>query len=99
MAEGLLRYLRGDRFEAYSAGTEATHIRQWAYDCLSPDPARRRALTTGRIAIDRILGAEQFAGLLSESNEVLSGTGRMRTAARRTPRDIAIAALLLLLDD
>ena len=26
MAEGLLRYLGGDQFEAYSAGTEATHI-------------------------------------------------------------------------
>ena len=27
MAEGLLRHLTGDRFEAYSAGTEATHVR------------------------------------------------------------------------
>ena len=27
MAEGLLRYLAEDRFEAYSAGTEATHVR------------------------------------------------------------------------
>ncbi len=26
MAEGLLRHLAGDRFEAYSAGTEATHV-------------------------------------------------------------------------
>ena len=30
MAEGLLRYLGGDRFEAYSAGTEATHVRPLA---------------------------------------------------------------------
>jgi arsenate reductase len=30
MAEGLLRYLAGDRFEAYSAGTEATHVRPLA---------------------------------------------------------------------
>ncbi|HEX6482823.1 MAG TPA: arsenate reductase ArsC [Ktedonobacteraceae bacterium] len=30
MAEGLLRYLGGDRFEASSAGTEATHIRPLA---------------------------------------------------------------------
>jgi arsenate reductase (thioredoxin) len=30
MAEGLLRYLAGDRFEAYSAGTEATSIRPLA---------------------------------------------------------------------
>ena len=30
MAEGLLRHLGGDRFEAYSAGTEATQVRPLA---------------------------------------------------------------------
>ena len=30
MAEGLLRQLGGDRFEAFSAGTEATHLRPLA---------------------------------------------------------------------
>jgi arsenate reductase len=30
MAEGLLRHLAGDRFEAHSAGIEATHIRPLA---------------------------------------------------------------------
>ncbi len=30
MAEGLLRDLAGDRFEAHSAGTEATHVRTLA---------------------------------------------------------------------
>jgi arsenate reductase (thioredoxin) len=30
MAEGLLRDLGGERFEAYSAGTEATHVRPLA---------------------------------------------------------------------
>jgi arsenate reductase len=30
MAEGLLRHLAGDRFEVYSAGTEATHVRPQA---------------------------------------------------------------------
>ncbi len=30
MAEGLLRALGGDRFAAYSAGTEATHVRPLA---------------------------------------------------------------------
>jgi arsenate reductase len=35
MAEGLLRHLAGDRFEAYSAGTEATHIRPLAVRAMS----------------------------------------------------------------
>ena len=30
MAEGLLHHLAGDRFEAHSAGTEATHVRALA---------------------------------------------------------------------
>jgi arsenate reductase len=30
MAEGLLRHLAGNRFEAHSAGTEATHVRPLA---------------------------------------------------------------------
>src|SRR5918993_3227577 len=30
MAEGLLRHRTGDRFEAHSAGTEATHVRPLA---------------------------------------------------------------------
>ena len=30
MAESLLRHLAGDRFESYSAGTEATHVRPLA---------------------------------------------------------------------
>lgn len=30
MAEGLLRHLGGERFDAYSAGTEATHVRPLA---------------------------------------------------------------------
>ena len=30
MAEGLLRHLGGDRFAAFSAGTEATHVRPLA---------------------------------------------------------------------
>ncbi len=30
MAEGLLRHLADDRFDAYSAGTEATYVRPLA---------------------------------------------------------------------
>jgi arsenate reductase len=35
MAEGLLRHLAGDRFEAYSAGTEATHVRPQAIKAMA----------------------------------------------------------------
>ncbi len=35
MAEGLLRHLGGDRFEAYSAGTEATHVRPLAIGAMA----------------------------------------------------------------
>jgi arsenate reductase len=35
MAEGLLRNLAGDRFEAFSAGTEATHVRPLAISAMA----------------------------------------------------------------
>src|SRR5947207_4710384 len=35
MAEGLLRHLAGDRFEAFSAGTEATHVRPLAIQAMA----------------------------------------------------------------
>ncbi len=35
MAEGLLRYLADDRFEAFSAGTEATQVRPLAIKAMS----------------------------------------------------------------
>jgi arsenate reductase (thioredoxin) len=35
MAEGLLRYLAGDRFEVHSAGTEATSVRPEAIAAMS----------------------------------------------------------------
>ena len=54
MAEGLLRYLAGNRFEAMSAGTEATHIRQQAVramDELGIDISAQESKT-----LDRYLG-------------------------------------------
>jgi arsenate reductase len=35
MAEGLLRYLAGDHFEAFSAGTEATRVRPEAISAMA----------------------------------------------------------------
>ena len=54
MAEGLLRHLTGDRFEAYSAGTEATHVRPQALrvmDELGIDISGQESKT-----LDRYLG-------------------------------------------
>jgi arsenate reductase len=38
MAEGLLRHLGGDRFEAHSAGTEATKVRPLAIAAMNEHP-------------------------------------------------------------
>lgn len=35
MAEGLLRHLGGERFEVFSAGTEATHVRPLAIQVMA----------------------------------------------------------------
>lgn len=51
MAEGLLRSLGGDRFEAHSAGTEATAVRPLAIRALSEvgiDISRHRSKTLDR---------------------------------------------------
>jgi arsenate reductase len=54
MAEGMLRDLAGDRFEAFSAGTEATHVRPLAIRAMEEigvDIASRESKT-----LDRYLG-------------------------------------------
>jgi len=51
MAEGLLRHLAGDRFEAFSAGSEATHVRPLAIramDELGIDITRQESKTLDR---------------------------------------------------
>ncbi len=51
MAEGLLRHLGGDRFEAFSAGSEATHVRPLAIramDELGIDISRQQSKTLDR---------------------------------------------------
>jgi arsenate reductase (thioredoxin) len=51
MAEGLLRALAGDRFEAFSAGTEATHIRPLAIKAMAElgiDISRQESKTLDR---------------------------------------------------
>ena len=51
MAEGLLRHLGGDRFEAFSAGTEATRVRPLAMRAMAElgiDIAGQESKTLGR---------------------------------------------------
>ena len=54
MAEGLLRGMAGDRFEPFSAGTEATHVRPGAIEAMGEigiDISGQRSET-----LDRYLG-------------------------------------------
>lgn len=62
MAEGLLRHLAGDRFQAHSAGTEATHVRPLAIRAMAElgiDISHQESKT-----LDRYLG-ESFDVLIT----------------------------------
>ena len=62
MAEALLRHLAGDRFEAYSAGTEATHVRPLAVRAMAElgiDSSGQQSKT-----LDRYLG-EPFDAVIT----------------------------------
>jgi arsenate reductase len=51
MAEGLLRSLGGNRFDAHSAGTEATHVRPLAIEAMAElgiDISQQRSKTLDR---------------------------------------------------
>jgi len=62
MAEALLRHLAGDRFEAYSAGIEATHVRPLAVRAM----AERGIDISGQQSktLDRYLG-EPFDAVIT----------------------------------
>jgi arsenate reductase (thioredoxin) len=79
MAEGLLRHLAGDRFAAFSAGTEATRVRPLAIRAMAElgvDISRQESKT-----LDRYLG-EPFDAVITvcdDANEacpVFPGAGR-----------------------
>jgi arsenate reductase (thioredoxin) len=56
MAEGLLRHLAGDRFEAMSAGTEATRVRPLAIramDEIGVDISKQQSKTLNRYLQER----------------------------------------------
>ena len=79
MAEGLLRHLGGGRFAAYSAGTEATHVRPLAIRAMAElgiDIAGQESKT-----LDRYLG-QPFDAVITvcdDANEtcpIFPGAGR-----------------------
>jgi len=80
MAEGLLRQLGGDRFEAYSAGTEATHVRPLAVRAmgeLGVDIAGQESKT-----LDRYLG-EPFDAVIMVCDQAAEACPVFPGAKRR----------------
>src|SRR3954452_1631762 len=80
MAEGLLRHLGGDRFEAYSAGTEATQVRPLAIEAmreLGVDIAGQESKT-----LDRYLG-EPFDAVITVCDQVAEACPVFPGAKRR----------------
>jgi predicted protein tyrosine phosphatase len=84
MAEGLLRHLAGDHFEAFSAGTEATHVRPLAIralDELGIDISQQQSKTLDRY-LPEPFKPTQAAPLCLAARGVCIGHSPMR--ARRT---------------
>jgi arsenate reductase len=80
MAEGLLRHLAGDRFEAFSAGTEATHVRPLAIKAMADldvDISRQESKT-----LDRYLG-ESFDAVITVCDQAAEACPVFPGARRR----------------
>jgi arsenate reductase (thioredoxin) len=80
MAEGLLRALAGDRFEAFSAGTEATHVRPLAIEAMADlgvDISQQESKT-----LDRYLG-EPFDAVITVCDQAAEACPVFPGARRR----------------
>ena len=80
MAEGLLRHLAGDRFEAFSAGTEATHVRPLAIKAMAElgvDISQQESKT-----LDRYLG-EPFDAVITVCDQAAEACPVFPGARRR----------------
>jgi arsenate reductase len=80
MAEGLLRALGGDRFDAHSAGTEATHVRPLAITAMADlglDIAAQESKT-----LDRYLG-EPFDAVITVCDNAAEACPVFAGAKRR----------------
>jgi arsenate reductase len=77
MAEGLLRHLAGDRFEAYSAGTEATQVRPLAIRAMAElgiDISQQRSKTLERYLSEPFDLVVTVCDRANESCPILPGT-------------------------
>ena len=80
MAEGLLRHLAGDRCEAFSAGTEATHVRPLAIAAMAElgiDVSPQESKT-----LDRYLG-EPFDAVITVCDQAAEACPVFPGAKRR----------------
>jgi arsenate reductase len=80
MAEGLLRYLGGSRFEVHSAGTEATHVRPFAIEAMAElgiDISQQQSKT-----LDRYLG-EPFDAVITVCDQAAEACPVVPGARRR----------------
>ena len=76
MAEGLLRTFGGDRFESFSAGTKATHVRPLAIRAMAEmgiDIAAQESKTLERYLSDRFDAVITVCDQANESCPVFAG--------------------------
>ena len=81
MAEGLLRHLGGDRFEAFSAGTEATHVRPLAIQTMAElgiDISEQESKTLDRYLDKPFDEVITVCDTAAEACPVFPGAGRRR---------------------
>lgn len=79
MAEGLLRRLGGDRFDAFSAGTEATHVRPLAIRAMAElgvDLAEHESKTLDRYLAEPFDWVITVCDQAAEACPVFPGAGR-----------------------
>jgi arsenate reductase len=79
MAEGLLRHLGGERFEAFSAGTEATHVRPLAIGVMAElgiDISGQRSKTLHRYLGEPLDTVITVCDQANESCPVFPGASR-----------------------
>ncbi len=81
MAEGLLRHLGGDRFEAFSAGTEATLVRPLAIKAMAElgiDISRQQSKTLDRYVNEPFDDIITVCDTAAESCPIFPGTVHRR---------------------